>query len=151
MALKRAHMSNYFQRELFNIIYSTRVLLNLQQCLDVCQRLNPAKILGINMIIHELKLCLALTTLSTRLCDSEHKTQDVLKNIVTIPLVTTIHVACTPLLHVTTVARFMGPTWGPSGANRTQVGPMVAPWTLLSGKSFGVMNHIAARLQPQWQ
>ena len=29
--------------------------------------------------------------------------------------------------------RFMGPTWGPSGADRTQVGPMLAPWTLLSG------------------
>ena len=27
----------------------------------------------------------------------------------------------------------MGPTWGPSGANKTQVGPMLAPWTLLSG------------------
>ena len=26
----------------------------------------------------------------------------------------------------------MGQTWGPSGADRTQVGPMVAPWTLLS-------------------
>ena len=31
------------------------------------------------------------------------------------------------------IARFMGPTWGPSGADRTQVGPMLAPWTLLSG------------------
>ena len=30
-------------------------------------------------------------------------------------------------------ARFMGPTWGPSGADRTQVGPMLAPWILLSG------------------
>ena len=30
-------------------------------------------------------------------------------------------------------ARFMGPTWDPSGADRTQVGPMLAPWTLLSG------------------
>ena len=29
--------------------------------------------------------------------------------------------------------RFMGPTWGPSGADRTQVGPMLAVWTLLSG------------------
>ena len=28
----------------------------------------------------------------------------------------------------------MGPTWGPSGADRTQVGPMLAPWTFLSGK-----------------
>ena len=26
----------------------------------------------------------------------------------------------------------MGPTWGPSGADRRRVGPMLAPWTLLS-------------------
>ena len=32
----------------------------------------------------------------------------------------------------TPIARFMGPTWGPSGADRTQVGPMLVPWTLLS-------------------
>ena len=31
------------------------------------------------------------------------------------------------------IARFIGPTWSPSGADRTQVGPMLAPWTLLSG------------------
>ena len=30
------------------------------------------------------------------------------------------------------IARFMEPTWGPSGADRTQVGPMLAPWTLPS-------------------
>ena len=30
-------------------------------------------------------------------------------------------------------SKFMGPTWGPPGAERTQVGPMLAPWTLLSG------------------
>ena len=34
---------------------------------------------------------------------------------------------------LTLIAWFMGPTWGPSGADRTQVGPMLAPWTLLSG------------------
>ena len=34
---------------------------------------------------------------------------------------------------LTLTTRFMGPTWGPSGANRTQVGPMLAPWTSLSG------------------
>ena len=34
----------------------------------------------------------------------------------------------------TLLARFMGPTWGPPGADRTQVGPMLAPWSLLSGK-----------------
>ena len=35
------------------------------------------------------------------------------------------------------ITRFMGPTRGPtrgpSGADKTQVGPMLAPWTLLSG------------------
>ena len=34
---------------------------------------------------------------------------------------------------LTLIARFMGPTCGPSGADRAQVGPMLAPWTLLSG------------------
>ena len=33
----------------------------------------------------------------------------------------------------TQIARFMGPTWGPSGSCRPQMGPMLAPWTLLSG------------------
>ena len=33
------------------------------------------------------------------------------------------------------IARIMGPTWDPSGAERTQVGPMLAPWTLLSALS----------------
>ena len=32
----------------------------------------------------------------------------------------------------TLIARFMGPTWGPSGAGRTQVGPMLALWTCYS-------------------
>ena len=35
--------------------------------------------------------------------------------------------------HAHLIARLMGPTWGPSGADRTQVGPMLAPRTLLSG------------------
>ena len=38
------------------------------------------------------------------------------------------------ILIYTLIARFMGPTWGPSGAERTRVGPMLAPWTLLSGR-----------------
>ena len=44
----------------------------------------------------------------------------------------------------TLTARFMGPTWGPSGADRTQVGPMLASWTLLSGK--GYLNHQSLEL-----
>ena len=31
------------------------------------------------------------------------------------------------------IAKFMGPTWGPSGSFRPQMGPMLVPWTLLSG------------------
>ena len=34
---------------------------------------------------------------------------------------------------VSLIARFLGTTWGPAGADRTQVGPMLAQWTLLSG------------------
>ena len=34
------------------------------------------------------------------------------------------------------IAKFMGPLWGPSGANRTQVGPMLAQRTLLSGMFY---------------
>ena len=50
---------------------------------------------------------------------------------------------CMPLEHIPLVsqifcitsltARFMGPIWGPAGADRTQVGSMLAPWTLPSG------------------
>ena len=32
----------------------------------------------------------------------------------------------------TQIARFMGPTWGPPGSHRPQVGHVLAPWTLLS-------------------
>ena len=34
---------------------------------------------------------------------------------------------------LTLIARFMRPTWGPTVADRTHLGPMLAPWSLLSG------------------
>ena len=34
---------------------------------------------------------------------------------------------------ITQIAKFMGPTWVPPGSCRPQMGPMLAPWTLLSG------------------
>ena len=34
-----------------------------------------------------------------------------------------------------TDSAFLRPTWGPTGADRTRVGPRWAPWTLLSGSS----------------
>ena len=36
------------------------------------------------------------------------------------------------------IARFMGPTWGPPGSCRPQMGPILAPWTLLSGMQQGL-------------
>ena len=44
----------------------------------------------------------------------------------------------------TLIARFMGPTWGPSGADRSQMDPMLATWTLLSGIVF--QNHCRQHL-----
>ena len=38
---------------------------------------------------------------------------------------------------ITQIARFMGPIWGPPGSRRPQIGPMLASWTLLSGKVSG--------------
>ena len=38
----------------------------------------------------------------------------------------------------TQITKFMGPTWGPPGTSRRQLGPMLAPWTLLSGTIFPV-------------
>ena len=34
---------------------------------------------------------------------------------------------------VTQITKFMRPTWSPPGSCRPQMGPMFAPWTLLSG------------------
>ena len=34
---------------------------------------------------------------------------------------------------VTQISKFMGPTWGPPGSCRSQMGPMLAPRTLISG------------------
>ena len=31
------------------------------------------------------------------------------------------------------ITKFTGPTWGPPGSCRPQMGPMLVPWTLLSG------------------
>ena len=39
------------------------------------------------------------------------------------------------------IARFMGPTWGPSGSCRPKLGPILAPWTLLSGVWYGDITH----------
>ena len=46
----------------------------------------------------------------------------------------------------TLIARFMGPT---SRADRTQVGPMLAPWTLLSGYLFTLSSNYTVDT-PEW-
>ena len=44
--------------------------------------------------------------------------------------------ASCPIIHehvLPQTTKFMGPTWGPPGPCRPQMGPMLAPWTSLSG------------------
>ena len=53
------------------------------------------------------------------------------KAIVTI--LKTINHTNAPYSNRSQIAKFMGPTWGPPGSCRPQMGPMLAPWTLLSG------------------
>ena len=38
-----------------------------------------------------------------------------------------------PYTDISQIAKFMGPTWGPHGSCRPQMGSMWAPWTLLWG------------------
>ena len=42
----------------------------------------------------------------------------------------------------TQIAKFVGPTWGPPESCWPQMGPMLAPWTLLSGKSLSVLEYV---------
>ena len=55
-----------------------------------------------------------------------------------------------PLLVYTLIAKFMGTTWGPPGANRTQVGPMLATWTLLSGQEDKNVASIQGQYRVCW-
>ena len=41
------------------------------------------------------------------------------------------------------IAKFIGPTWGPPGSCRPQMGPMLAPWTLLSGSSLNLTSELS--------
>ena len=45
-----------------------------------------------------------------------------------------------PVIIPTQIAKFMGPTWGPPGFCRPQMGPMLAPWALLSGYCWRDQN-----------
>ena len=51
---------------------------------------------------------------------------------------------CPPNLVTALIGRFMGPPWGPSGADRTQMGPMLAPWTLLSGRDYSGFRGVSS-------
>ena len=44
--------------------------------------------------------------------------------------------------------RFTWPTWGPPGSCRSKVGPMLAPWTLLSGKALVSSKPKRSKLKP---
>ena len=58
------------------------------------------------------------------------------------------------LSEITQIAKFMRPTWGPSGSCRPQMGPMLAPWTLLSGhpRSYSVWGcRLTGMGFPSWK
>ena len=38
------------------------------------------------------------------------------------------------------IAKIMGPTWDPPGSCRPQMGPMLAPWTMLSGRAIAWLS-----------
>ena len=44
------------------------------------------------------------------------------------------------------LAKFMGPTLGPPGSCRPQMGPMPAPWSLLSGCVYHIGLYIFAKM-----
>ena len=48
------------------------------------------------------------------------------------------------------IAMFMGPTWGPPGSCRPQMGPMLDPWTLLSGGTSYNLNHWWSAYKPMY-
>ena len=44
------------------------------------------------------------------------------------------------LIALTQITTSMGPTWGPPGSCRPQMGPVLAQWTFLSGKTPGCLS-----------
>ena len=68
---------------------------------------------------------------------------------VAVPKTETVQWRQWPNYAATLIARFMGPTWGSSGADRTQVGPMLAPWTLLSGTVNNMAANVVCREKTQ--
>ena len=68
-----------------------------------------------------------------------------------------LHTATFPPI-TSQMARFMGPTWGPPGDNRTQVGPMLAPMNLaIRDRTYPIKIHrillgplIARFMGPTW-
>ena len=47
-----------------------------------------------------------------------------------------------PTMIITHITGFIGQTWGPPGSCRPQMGPMLAPWTLLSGHLYRSHVHL---------
>ena len=48
----------------------------------------------------------------------------------------------TSILASIQIAKFMGPTWGPPGSCRPQMGPMLTPWILLSVYAWNVYSGV---------
>ena len=56
----------------------------------------------------------------------------------------------TPQTLTAQIAKFMGQTWGPPGSCRPQMGPMLAPWTLISGSGWFNVGTVVPTLGQRW-
>ena len=65
-----------------------------------------------------------------------HRDHDCKATLITLPHIFSQRCHCKESL----IARFMGPTWGPSGADRTQVGPMLVTLLCYLGYLFESLN-----------
>ena len=62
------------------------------------------------------------------------------------PLIHFLLIHFSAMLKTTLISRFIGTAWGPSSADRTQVGPLLAPRTLLPG-----MIRVPLRWHTSWE
>ena len=75
---------------------------------------------------------IAVTPMATQTLNGDQQSDDEFSEEETVINVSRFRLVHTLLGRVTQIAKFMGPTWGPPGSCRPQMGPMLAPWTLLS-------------------
>ena len=111
--------SNIFIQEnaFESVVCETAAILSLPQCVNLCQAITVSADISTFRTFRLGHMQISVVIAG-----------DSISIIYTHP-----HVHWDDQVKCTLISRFIGPTWGPSGADRTQMGPMLAQWTLLSG------------------